>query len=32
VASGWLAKRIVPLDVQAAAHTDELVDRLGPAF
>jgi len=28
----WLAKRIAPLDVQAAAQVDELVERQGPAF
>lgn len=28
----WLAKRIGPPDVQAAAHVDELVERQGPAF
>ncbi len=28
----WLAKRIGPPDVRAAAHVDELVERQGPAF
>jgi len=28
----WLARRIAPPDVQAAAHTEELVQRQGPAF
>jgi len=28
----WLAKRIAPPDVQAATHTDELVEWRGPAF
>lgn len=28
----WLAKRITPPDVQAAAHTDELVEQQGSSF
>ncbi len=28
----WLAKRIAPPEVQAAAHADELVQRQEPAF
>jgi len=28
----WLAKRIGPPEVQAAAQVDELVERQGPAF
>jgi len=28
----WLAKRIAPPDVQAAAHVDELAEEQGRAF